>query len=412
MTEVIPFRGIHFNREKVAGDEVVAPPYDVITPEIKKRLYGLSPYNVARVDFGEERPGDGEGENKYTRAAALLDGWLMEGILKRSERPCFYFYRMDYGIRGKRKGLTGFFGLVRLVELGEGVYPHEATHSKPKQDRLSLMQACSANTSPIYSLYRAPGPDVSEAVSAAVQGSPYLKAGDADGVVHSLWVLDDPASVDRMKEALRSVSVFIADGHHRYETALAYRKDMREKTGRTGGREPFDYAMMFLADLDDQGITVLPTHRVVTVDAENISDKLSAYFDVETLAPDADIIEAICGRRSTFGLYAEGKRHALAYRGGDLREVAPALQGLDVVVLHKLVFGKLLEVGSWAYEMDYEATMAKVDCGEYDAAFFLNPTAVGDVERVALESLRMPPKSTYFYPKVRTGFVMNSLKSF
>jgi uncharacterized protein (DUF1015 family) len=412
MTEVIPFRGIHFNREKVAGDEVVAPPYDVITPGMRESLYGLSPYNAVRVDFGEGLPGDGEGENRYTRASALLDGWLREGILKRSERPCFYVYRMDYGMRGERKSLTGFFGLVRLVELGEGVYPHEATHSRPKQDRLSLMQACSANTSPIYSLYRASGPDVSGTVSAAAQGSPYLKAVDADGAEHSLWVLDDPASVDRMKDALRSVSVFIADGHHRYETALAYRRAMREKTGSAGGREPFDYVMMFLADLDDPELTVLPTHRVVTVDAEDLGDKLSAYFDVETLAPDADIIEAISGRRSTFGLYAEGKRHALAYRGGDLKEVAPALQGLDVVVLHKLVFGKLLEVGSWAYEMDYAATMARVDGGEYDAAFFLNPTAVGDVERVALKSLRMPPKSTYFYPKVQTGFVMNSLKSF
>lgn len=412
MTEIIPFRGIHYNHDRVSGDAVIAPPYDILTPETQESLYDRSPYNAVRVDFGKEFPDDDDSKNKYSRAAAFLGDWLKAGVMVRSERPCYYAYRVDYQVRGKGKSLTGFFGLVRLVELGEGVYPHEATHSKPKHDRLSLMESTGANTSPIFSLYRVPGPGVADVLSEATSGMPYLTATDLDNAVHSLWILDSPRAVESMKERLKEAAVYIADGHHRYETALAYQK---ARGGKGRGRDranPWDYVMMFLADLEAPGLTVLPTHRVVTVDVEDIFGKLSGYFIAEGLPRGSDIIGAIEGRQHVVGLYADGEGYVLRYRGGDLEEVHPALRGLDVVVLHKMVFGKLLEVGNWAYEMDYDRTIEKVDNGEYDAAFFLNPTAVRDVERVALSGMRMPPKSTYFYPKIQTGFVMNSLISF
>lgn len=413
MTEIIPFRGIYYNREKASGGEVVAPPYDVISPEMRDELYARSPYNAVRVDFGKDLPGDSDSENRYTRASAYLEEWLSNGILLRSKRPCYFIYRMDFKVRGGNRSLTGFFGLVRLVELGEGVYPHEATHSKPKLDRLSLMEVTGANTSPIFSLYRAPDSEVREVLADASSGEPYLTASDTDGTVHSFWILEEEFAVKTIREALGSVRVFIADGHHRYETALSYRKLMREKTKGPSREEPFDFVLMFLAELDDPGLTVLPTHRVVTVDVDDICDRLSGYFDVYKLPPGSDIIESIDGRSHAFGLYAGGDGYVLDYRGGDLEEsVDSSLRELDVVVLHKMIFGKLLEVGNWAYEMDYASTLARVDDGEFDAAFFLNPTAVSDVERVAFSGMRMPPKSTYFYPKVRTGFVMNSLKSF
>jgi len=412
MTEIIPFRGIYYNRDKVSGDAVTASPYDVITPEMQEAYYGRSPYNVVRVDFGKELPGDDDSNNKYSRAAAHLADWLTGGIMVRSERPAYYAYRIDYRVRGERKSLTGFFGLVKLVELGEGVYPHEATHSKPKQDRLSLMESTKANTSPIFSLYRLPGPGVTDILSREASGEPYLTATDTDGTMHSLWVLNSPQGVESMRERLKDAAVYIADGHHRYETALAYQKTEGGKDRDSGRANPWDYVMMFLADVESPGLTVLPTHRVVTVDVEDIFGRLSGYFAAERLPRDADIVKAIEGRNHVFGLYAGGEAHVLTYKGGDLEDVHPALRELDVVVLHKMVFGKLLEVGNWAYEMDYARTIAKVDNGEYDAAFFLNPTAVKDVERVALSGMRMPPKSTFFYPKIQTGFVMNSLTSF
>jgi uncharacterized protein (DUF1015 family) len=410
MTEIVPFRGIFYDNSRVQGGDVTAPPYDVITPEMREELYRKSPYNIVRVDFGIELPGDSEVENKYTRAAYELEAWEHDGILRRSDKLCFYAYRMDFEAEGRAMSLTGFYGLVKLVPLGEGVYPHEATHSKPKQDRLSLMEHTGCNTSSIYSLVGGQSGDVSGLLSEASAGQPYLSSTDDDGTVHSFWPVEDEALVARLQEALRDAKVFIADGHHRYETALAYQKMMHEQNPGVPEARPYDYVMMFLADIRDPGLAVLPTHRLVTVDAEGIRERLSAHFEFESLAEGTDIVAAIRGRKHAFGLYTEEGSFALIYKGNDHPDVAPVLRDLDVIVLHKLIFGTLLDVGNWGYEMDPDTVKEKVRGGEYDAAFFLNPTAVSDVEQVALEGLRMPPKSTYFYPKVQTGFVINRLK--
>jgi len=410
MTEIIPFRGIHYNNRKVSG-EVVAPPYDVISPAIQKDLYAQSPYNVVRIDFGMENPGDSEEDNRYTRANAFLNTWLEKEILLRSDKPCYYAYRMAFDTRKGRKYLTGFYGLTRLVELGKGVFPHEATHSKPKKDRLSLMAESGANTSPIYSLYRSDkGSEIRDILKDTTSREPYLESTDTDGTVHSLWIIDADSHISAMRDALKDVAVFIADGHHRYETALEYKRIMDEGAGR-GGVKPHDFVLMFLADIDDPELIALPTHRVVTVDTESIGQRLAHNFDMTELDEDTDIIAAIEGKDHVFGMYAGGKRYMLSCSVCGLEDVSKELKHLDVVVLHKLILGKLLEVGNWGYEMDYDSTLTMVDDGEYDAAFFLNPTEIADVERVAMAGLRMPPKSTYFYPKVQTGFVINTLKS-
>lgn len=412
MAEIIPFRGILYNTGKVTGDDVIAPPYDIITPEIRETLYNKSPFNIVRVDSGKELEGDGEIENKYTRATRYLQEWLKEDILTRSRKPAFYAYRMDYKLKGREKSLTGFFGLVRLVELGKGVYPHEATYSKPKHDRLALMEVSNTNTSPIFSLYNSPGSKVSAVLTGVQTGTPVTRARDMDGTVHSLWPLEDASSIERLKAELSDKAVFIADGHHRYETALDYRTAMREKTGN-GKEEPFDYVLMFLANMADEELTILPTHRLVNVEpGDGALEKLSEYFYIEKLSSNVDIINTIEGLEHALGLYAGGNRYVLRYRGGDIKDIHPALRKLDVIILHELIFGKLLGVSKCAYEMDYNLARAGVDSGNYGAAFFLNPTGVGNVEEVGLSMLRMPPKSTYFYPKAPTGLVINSLESF
>ena len=413
MTEVIPFKGILYDNQKVTGSQVIAPPYDVITPADRDALYGRSPYNVVRIDAGRDLPEDNERENKYTRARALYDEWLQSGILRREGGPAFYAYRMEYRIGGARKTLTGLFGLVKLVELGEGVYPHEATHSKPKHDRLSLMDSLGANTSPIYSLYEGPASATASALAAAATGPAYMQAIEEDGTVHALWPVTDASAIASIQSELRGRKIFIADGHHRYETALDYRDSSRRKSGAAPDAVlPTDYVMMFLADITDPAITVLPTHRLVRCDVSGLKDKLSRFFEIEKLAPDADIPASIEGRARTFGMYAGGGSYRLTLKGGDLTDINPTLAGLDVVVLHEMVFGRLLSVDAIAYEMDPATVLGKVLSGEYDAAFFLNPTPVGSVQSVASARLRMPPKSTYFFPKIQTGFVMNSLKSF
>ncbi len=416
MAGVLPFKGILYNTSVARPQDVVAPPYDIITPEVSEDLSGGSPYTIVRIDAGKELEGNGPHENKYARAALYLGDWLRDGILLRSDRPCFYAYEMDYAITGQRKRLLGFFGLLRLEELGRGVYPHERTHQRAREDRLSLLKACKANTSPIFSLYNSPQRKASGVLEAAGGRSPYMEASDSDGAMHRLRLIDDAASIRAITEDLKDKPIFIADGHHRYETALEYKK--------TVGDERANHVLMFLANIADGGLTILPTHRLVNADGE-ILKKLGGHFRIEELSPGADMLAAIEGRKNTFGLYLKGGtaprdmggtaprdiggRYALEYLGGGLPDAHPALRGLDVVILHELVFKGLLGTEDVSYEMDGRKAVSLVEEGVYRACFFLNPTGVRDVEAVALSSERMPPKSTYFYPKLLTGFVINSL---
>ncbi|MCL5023067.1 MAG: DUF1015 domain-containing protein [Nitrospirae bacterium] len=413
MAEVIPFRGILYNTAKVSGADVVAPPYDIITPGLRNALYKKGAYNIVRIDSGKEDPGDGEEENKYVRAARYLRTWMDEGILRKSENPCFYAYEMAYALKGETKKLRGFFGLVRLEELGKGVYPHEETHSKPKADRLRLMRACEANTSPIFSLYDSPEQAASRVIDRAAAVEPYLEAEDQDGAFHRLWTIEGEEATAAISRDLAGKDIFIADGHHRYETALEYRKIMRETSGRAGGNEPCDYVLMFLANIADGNLTILPAHRVVKCDREDTLGRLAEHFAIETMPPDSDIIEHMKGKSRTFGLFRRGdpQDYLLSYRGEGVKDIPPALGGLDVTILHELILKRILRATVIRYEMDPAVAREMVREGGYNAVFFLNPTRVEDVERVALSSLRMPPKSTYFYPKVMTGFVINSLRT-
>jgi len=413
MAEVIPFKGILYNTSRVSGGDVVAPPYDIITPDMRRALYEKSPYNIVRVDSGEEREDNTAGDNKYTRAARYLDAWLEEGILTRSPVPCFYAYAMDYRTWEGRKRLYGFFGLVRLEELGRGIYPHECTHSRPKTDRLKLLSACNANTSPIFSLYNSPERKASIVVERVIRGEPGMVAEDLDGAVHRLWVIDKEEDIKTIMEDLKDRDIFIADGHHRYETALEYQRMLKERSLPCTGRELFNYVLMFLANIADGGITILPAHRVVRYTHGGALNRLSEYFEIKTMALDDDIIEAIRGKVQTFGFYQRGDRrqYILKYKGDGLKETHPSLKGLDVTILHDLVFKELLKVSEVYYEMDASIARERVRHGDFDAVFFLNATRVEDVERVALSSVRMPPKSTYFYPKIMTGFVINNLKN-
>ncbi len=412
MAEVVPLRGVLYNVPKVsglAGEDLLAPPYDIITPEYREELYNKSPYNIVRVDFGKKLDGDDEHENKYVRARAYLEEWLKGGVLMRSRAPFFYSYEISYKIDNSERTLRGFLGLVRLEELGKGsIHPHEATHSKPKKDRLELMRVCGANISPIFSLYRSGEKEASAILLRAGKTPPFIEARDRDGSIHRLREITDTGEIAAIQEELRDKPIFIADGHHRYETALQYRNEMRAKEGASGGPRPYDYVLMFLANMADEGLTVLPTHRLIKEMPEAALERLSRYFMIEKVK-SGNITRGIEGRRHAFGLYCgEGEDgYILEYNGGDMSGVSPALADLDVSILHELVLGKILQVGDITYEMDLRKCLELVRKGRYAAAFFLNPTRVEDVENVALSSLRMPPKSTYFYPKLLTGLVLN-----
>jgi uncharacterized protein (DUF1015 family) len=413
MAEIIPFKGLLYNVSKVAIGDVLAPPYDIITPEYREELYRKSPYNIVRVDFGKEHPEDSSAENKYTRARGDLEEWLKEGILTRSEQPMFYAYEMSFSIDNKEKSLTGFLGLVKIEELGKGkIHPHECTYSKPKQDRLSLLRTCQANTSPIFSLYKSSDKKISDLLSIIKEKGPYLEAADAAGAVHRLWQIDGKRDIEVITEELGDKDIFIADGHHRYETALEFQREMREK--RSTSNEPFNYVLMFLANMLDEGITILPTHRLVKETPKDIKIRLSEYFEIEPVSADFDIAKRIAGRRNVFGFYQNSEEvwYILTFKGGNLSGIHPALRDVDVIMLHDLLLKEVLEVTDIGYEMDTQKTIDKVRNGEFRAAFFLNPTRVEDVEKAARSSVRMPPKSTYFYPKLLTGIVINTFSTF
>ncbi|MDO8747100.1 MAG: DUF1015 domain-containing protein [Thermodesulfovibrionales bacterium] len=404
MAEIVPFKGVLYNMSKVSGEDVIAPPYDIIAPEYKEKLYSKSPYNSVRIDFGKELEGDNELQNKYTRAANNLNSWLKDGILHGSKTAAFYAYEVNYRIKGSRKRLRGFFSLVRLEELGRGIYPHECTHSKPKADRLNLLRTCRANISPIFSLYNSPEKKASEIMNRVMLRKPYMEAKDSDGAVHRLWVVEAEEDIETIRDDLKGKPVFIADGHHRYETALEFKKEMNKSGG-------WDYVLMFLANMSDEGLTILPAHRLVKNLPENPLDVLSEYFTVEILSAQDDITVALSGYEHAIGFCHRNSdklyllRHK-GHKGAGLENINPALKELDVTILHELIFKKLLNITEVTYEMDTAETREMVRKGIYGGAFFLNPTEVKDVERVALSGERMPPKSTYFYPKLLTGMVM------
>ena len=422
MPRVIPFSAILYNPDKVDAGRVMAPPYDIITPPMHEYLYNMSPYNIVHIDYGKELPGDTEKDNRYTRASGFLVVWLKQGILIRDSRPAFYCYEIQYSIGPVEKRLRGFIGLVRLEELEEGrIHPHENTHPGPKMDRLNLLKACNANTSPILSLYSSKEKIVTSILDEVSNEMPFISAVDLDGFMHRVWPIKDDVRIRALMTELEGRAIFIADGHHRYETALSFKDEMTARGLLKTGAEPFNYVMMFLSNMEesgpDRGLTLLPVHRLVK-EMKGSIDELQRCFDItpvnlngnnEVVIKDR-LLSMLKRTGHSFGVYLKtgGCYHIVLRQGlDDMIDAPPPLRGLDVTILHKLIFENLLRVKGIDYEMQPDEAIRRVKGCQYEAAFFLNPPQVKDVKEVALASERMPQKSTYFYPKLLTGMVIN-----
>lgn len=454
MALIVPFQGILYNQKKV-GDirRVIAPPYDVISPEAQNSFYRRHPQNVIRLILNKETPEDNPQNNRYTRSAAHYRTWLEEGTLVRSRAPQFYFLQEEFdaslslptdgGLPATRKVRRGFIGLIRLEEFGTGVVlPHEKTQTKPKADRLALMEACQANFSQIFSLYSdedgAMAP-IYEKVFSSPEG-PARDVTDDDGIRHRLWMVSDPEIIGKITEIMKPKKIYIADGHHRYETALAYRERQLARFPNGTGRESYHFTMMYLAAMEDEGLLILPTHRVVVgvekFQASSFMEKLSANFSVESFAFNAKnegmvrdkFLRELASRSDegrTLGmLLGETTQYFLLSlkNGRFLDEAAPALsptlKDLDVNLLHILVFQKLLQIGpqelaagkNVLYCQEPQEAVQAVQSGKGQIAFFLNPTKVYQVRDVSLAGETMPSKSTFFYPKLLSGLVINPLE--
>ncbi|MFN0056039.1 MAG: DUF1015 domain-containing protein [Planctomycetales bacterium] len=435
MAQVYPFRAWRYDVSQV-GDlsDVTCPPYDVIDAAFQERLYERHPCNVIRLELNRDEPGDVGPDEKYRRASGFLRRWMQQHVLLQEHEDALYVYHQEFSWGGQQFTRRGFLGRIRLERFGEGqVFPHEQTMSGPKADRLKLLQACQMNLSPVFGLY----PDRDNAVQApleqAILGITPIVATDHLGVVHRLWPVSRHAPLDQVRRLMWDKPVFIADGHHRYETAINYR-DGLQAAGTLGGSEaPANFALMMFVGMSDPGLIILPTHRLVgnlpDLTRPQLEAALASHFALEPMGrgPAAaketwEHIE-VDGGQGVLGLGTTVDGEWLLARltdGSPMRQLAPNQsddwRSLGVSLLHKLVLEHLLQPHHQAepprcrYVHQLEEVTAAQEAREVPLACLVPPAGIEHVEQIAARLEKMPPKSTYFYPKLQTGLVLNPVE--
>jgi uncharacterized protein (DUF1015 family) len=435
MAEIFPFRAIRYDASRVALESVLTQPYDKITPEMQTRYYAASPYNLISIEKGTALASDTAADNVYTRAARSLEDWLAQGILARDAAPAIYVYFQDFALPGTTRALQrrGFIALGRLADYSEGVvFRHERTLTAPKADRLELLRQTRAQTGQLFLLYDDPARRIDVLLDEASK-APAAEITDEFGVIHRLWAITDAAQIQGIVAAMKAQKLVIADGHHRYETALAYRDECRAKAGGKNPDAPYEKAMWTCFNIHQDGIKILPTHRVVRnlpgFSVDHFLRAATAYFnwyaypfasDQERREAYAEFQRDLAGRgraENAIGMYAAGTAFYLLVLRREhelerwLPDISAAQRGLDVVLLHRLLLEKCLGItaekvaaeANVSYEREMGAAMADVDSGAAQIAFLLNPIRVKQVTDLALAGEVLPQKSTDFYPKLLSG---------
>ena len=440
MAQVLPFRGTLYNPEKINDfSDVVAPPYDVISPNQQDELHQRHPYNIIRLILGKIEKNDSPQNNRYTRAAAFFKTWVEEKILVRDKLPALYLSSVDFHVENRLTTRFGLVALVRLEPFEKGVVlPHEKTFSKVKSEQLELMKACHANFSPVFSLYADHNGILRILKKATANRAPDMEMFDSNGFLQKLWRITDPSVHQIVSEAMAERTIFIADGHHRYETALNYRDWVAGNTQNFSDDHPANFLMMSLSSMEDPGLLILPAHRILRhVDAEALKffdQKVKEYFEIKTFGFNHNTMDTVRDvfikelhlnqEKNAIGVYMKNHQNfsLLILKPGVMEklysdEIPKSLRNLDVTVLTRLVFMEILGfdqsrldneklIAYSSIEKDAIETVLKED---YDITFILNPTKIDQVQQVARQGLIMPRKSTYFYPKVISGHVINNL---
>jgi uncharacterized protein (DUF1015 family) len=438
MAHIEPLRGIRYDLGHVGSlSDVIAPPYDVISPEFQSELYKKHPANVIRLILNREEPGDDESKNRYTRAARFLKNWQSEGVLQRDRDPAIYVYHQVFDYGGRTFTRRGFMGRTRLERFGEGrIYPHEETHASAKADRLKLTNACRANLSQIFGIYPDSSNQVQSILEDAVAGQTTLEAVDHLGVVHRMWLVTDTRVTSAVTAAMADKPIFIADGHHRYETACNYR-DQLASQGSLAADHPANYVLMMCIGMNDPGLIVFPTHRLFrglpNRTAEELIAKIGPCFEIEPAGTGPQMAKEIWqsiereGNQGTIGFYTGPDKKWTVARisaAGRARmaEVASDRsadwQGLGVSILHRLIIENLLDAkqlpkAHYVHLVDEVVdglTQGDPEGGTFPLAALVMPATVGHVKSISEHWERMPAKSTYFYPKLLSGLVINPLE--
>ncbi|MCR4405688.1 MAG: DUF1015 domain-containing protein [Anaerolineae bacterium] len=430
MAEICPFRGVRYNPARFSKlDVVVSQPYDRVRYGLQEKYYELSPYNIVRIIKNKEEPGDDEHHNVYTRARDHYYQWLNEGILVREAQPALYVYHQEFTINGVQRVRKAFIAALKLVEFDEGtVLPHERTLAGPKIDRLNLLRATATNFELVFMLYPDPENRVNVLLDAAIADrAPEVDAVELyeKDVRQKMWVVTDPKTIQAVQAAMRPKrNLIIADGHHRYETSLNYRNEMRTAYPDAPPNAAFNYRAVALVSMDDPGLTILPTHREVhdydVVPADVLLERAASYFEVIPVADQTACLELMARRRNehAIGFYAAGKYHVLVLRDESLLDQlitearVAAWKRLDVTILHKLLIEGVAGIDDHLleqkirYHRDLQGAVDNVDRGEGEYVFLLNPTRIGEVKACSTQGEKMPQKSTDFYPKMISGLVI------
>jgi len=435
LAELQPLRGLRYSPSLV-GDvsSVIAPPYDVISDEAQRALYDRSPYNVVRLEYGTT---DDAATNRYEAASSALAAWRQGGVLELDAAPSLYLYEQRFALAGRSFIRHSILGRVRLEPWDRGVIlPHEHTLSGPKEDRLQLLRACRTNVSPVFALYRTDGDDPLSCLQATLQRRPVAEAVDSAGQAHRLWLIDEPDAIGRLQEYFSTRTVYVADGHHRYETALTYRDECRAGNDHWTGDEPENFALMALTAADDPGLLVLPIHRLVRPISEpaNLRAAVEAQFELTDADLSGDAGQSLASLLGRARTDASGRAAFVAVgltggaallrprRATTIESAMPAghsaaWRQLAVNVLQYGILEPLLAIDMEAlragkqvsFTESAEHALGAVASGEFPLAFLLEGTRPEEIFAVADAGDRMPQKSTYFYPKLGTGLVLYAM---
>jgi uncharacterized protein (DUF1015 family) len=448
MAVIVPFRAICYDTQKVGGlEKVLTQPYDKITPEMQRDYFAKSPYTLAHVEKGEATPGDSPSNNVYTRAADYFRRWLSEGILAERPKPALYAYFQRFQLPGDPAQGTltrkGFIGLGRLEQYSDGVvFRHEQTLSGPKADRLDLLRATRAHTGQIFMLYSDARCEIDKILDDAASSPPFEQMTDEYGTLHQVWEISDEHRVGGIQQLMRDQKLIIADGHHRYETALNFQREC-QRTGSHSADAACNYLMMTFVNMESKGLAILPTHRLVSgipeLTRDSFLSRAARYFTGREYAwSDAaqrdavmkvfrtDMAEAAASGKSAIGVAFQGYPSFYLLRLRDetnlgelLPHLTPGERSLDVNILHQIAFAKCLNMDEESfrkeqfvtYIREFEEGAEAVASGEFQACFFLNPANIHQVREVALQGHLLPQKSTDFYPKLLSGLTIYQVET-
>lgn len=435
MPDITAFCGLRYDLGHVGSlSDVIAPPYDVIDSDFQDDLYKKHPCNVVRLILNREEPGDDEQNNKYARAARFLKNWREEGVLFEEAHPAIYVYHQEFECVGQHFVRRGFMAGVKADPFGQGMtYPHEETMSGPKVDRLMLTTVCKTNLSQVFGLYPDPENQAQNVLEKAIEGETPVQATDHLGVVHKLWAVTDPSVIAEVTKLMGPKPMFIADGHHRYETACNYRKEISDQ-GLLTEDHPANYVLMMCVAMEDPGLFVLPTHRLFSdeklkgITSESLAEQLGDCFTVRKVDGGLDAADTVwedietTDDQGTLAFYtqADGQWNVVSITDAGRAKIAeaaedhnPEWQELGVSILHKLVIETLLGVYNPRkpkYVHLVEEVVDGMNTGEYPLAALVMPATVDHIKTLSLMGERMPPKSTYFYPKLISGLLLKPLE--